>query len=210
MNDAPERRSSSDDTREHILAAAALVFGERGFAGGTTDAIAKSAGVSQAYVVRLFGSKQELFLAVIERAYARITDTFRDGIAHFDGTEDIVSRTDALGEAYVTLIKDRGILLSLMHAFTLGHDAHVGPVVRQRFLEIYRVVRDEAGVDADTATRFMASGMFINTLMALRIADVVDAEPDARELLTCVWGDSTEAVVALTANAPTAPESVRR
>ncbi len=56
-------RLTSDQRRESILEAATVVFGERGYHGATTDAIASAAGISQAYVVRMFGSKEELFIA---------------------------------------------------------------------------------------------------------------------------------------------------
>ncbi|MBN8883980.1 MAG: helix-turn-helix transcriptional regulator, partial [Salana multivorans] len=43
------------ERRELVLSAAAEVFGERGYVGATTDAVARAAGVSQPYVVRMFG-----------------------------------------------------------------------------------------------------------------------------------------------------------
>jgi hypothetical protein len=49
-----------------------------------------------------------------------------------------------LGRAYVDLIEDRGILMSLMQGFLQGHDKAIGPVARAGFLEIYRLLRDEA------------------------------------------------------------------
>ena len=76
-------RLSSDDRREQILDAATAVFGERGYVGGTTDAIARAAGISQAYVVRMFGSKEDLFAEVCARAGQRVADAFRASIAQF-------------------------------------------------------------------------------------------------------------------------------
>lgn len=64
-----------------MLEAASLVFGERGYEGTTTDAVARAAGVSQAYIVRMFGSKQALFTEVAQRALARIEEAFRAAAA---------------------------------------------------------------------------------------------------------------------------------
>ena len=64
-----------------ILAAAAGVFGERGYIGATTDAVAKASGVSQPYVVRMFGTKAALFQAVLERSLDRLIAEFRTEIA---------------------------------------------------------------------------------------------------------------------------------
>ena len=48
---------SADDRRELVLAAATRAFARGGYAGTSTDAVAKEAGVSQPYVVRIFGTK---------------------------------------------------------------------------------------------------------------------------------------------------------
>lgn len=51
---------------------------------------------------------------------------------------------------------------------------------------MYRVVRDEAGLAVPDAMAFMAQGMLIDTLMAMRLQDMDD--PDARELTACGFG----------------------
>ena len=65
-------RSTAAERREHLLEVALVEFASRGFVGGSTERIAKAAGISQPYVFRLFGSKLQLFLAVLERAYEKI------------------------------------------------------------------------------------------------------------------------------------------
>ncbi len=207
---ATNERLTSEDRREQILDAATDVFGERGFSGGTTDAIAQAAGVSQAYVVRMFGSKQELFIAATLRSCGRIVDTFRDAIAHFPADASVEQRLDALGRAYIELIANRGILLTTMHAFALGHDPRIGPLIRERFLKIYRVARDEAGLGPEVASHFLATGMLINTGMAMRMPDIASENADARELLGCIWGDATDQAISLTSGAPILPETGRR
>src|SRR3954471_16140219 len=67
---APARMTGAA-RRDQILAAARRVFADKGFA-ATTDEVARAAGVSQPYVVRLFGSKRELFLAAYRQAAAEI------------------------------------------------------------------------------------------------------------------------------------------
>lgn len=59
----------SDDTRQRILQAAARLFAEKGYARTTTRALANAAGVNEVTLFRHFGSKQELFSAVVN-AYA--------------------------------------------------------------------------------------------------------------------------------------------
>src|SRR3954463_13204345 len=86
-------RMRSEDRRELILQAATASFGERGYVGTTTDAVAKAAGVSQPYVVRMFGTKEALFLEVLHRALDKLMAAFRsalaDGIAAGDSPQNI-------------------------------------------------------------------------------------------------------------------------
>src|SRR6195952_3096479 len=85
MSSAPveqvDRRMTAVERREAILDTASAVFGERGYFGATTDQVARAAGISQPYVVRMFGSKEALFLAVLENAKAALLDAFREGLA---------------------------------------------------------------------------------------------------------------------------------
>ncbi len=59
-------------TRVAILAAATTQFAAHGLGGARVDEIARGAGVNKALLYHYFGSKQALFLAVLEGAYANI------------------------------------------------------------------------------------------------------------------------------------------
>ena len=116
----PGRRLSSDERRAQISLAALTVFGSRGYEGATTDQVARAAGVSQPYVVRLFGTKENLFLATIEFALDRLLSAFRTALAASDdGGERPVGKR--IGEAYVDLIEVRGLHQTLAHALSLIH-----------------------------------------------------------------------------------------
>lgn len=60
------RRPGVSGTREAIAAAARRLFAEHGYDRTTLRAIARQARVDPALVVHFFGSKQRLFLAVVE------------------------------------------------------------------------------------------------------------------------------------------------
>jgi AcrR family transcriptional regulator len=64
------RRPGSSGTRQAIENAARRNFGELGYERTTIRAIAEEAGVDPALVVHFFGSKQQLFLAVIDLPFA--------------------------------------------------------------------------------------------------------------------------------------------
>jgi AcrR family transcriptional regulator len=60
------RRPSGSNTREAIVAAAAHQFAELGYPRTTLRGIAREAGVDTRLVTHYFGSKQELFVTVVE------------------------------------------------------------------------------------------------------------------------------------------------
>ncbi|CAN5202518.1 TetR family transcriptional regulator [soil metagenome] len=189
--DAPATRMKSGERRELILAAAAGVFGERGYQGATTDAVAKAAGVSQPYVVRMFGTKSALFQAVLERSLDKLINEFRLEIAEQGAGSDELQL--CIGRRYVELLADRGLLLSLMQAFMLGADPEIGPVARAGWMRVYRMLRDEAHFTPEQVTAFLEGGMMINTLVGLRMGVEYDSDPDVREMLTAAM--PTKAVV---------------
>lgn len=188
-------RLTAEGRRSQILEVATAVFGERGYAGTTTDAIARQAGISQAYVVRMFGSKEQLFTEVVERAAERVREVFRAEIARFDDDTSVQDKREALGTAYADLVADRGILLALLHAFGQGHDPAIGPLARECMLSTYRVVRDEAGLDPADASAFFAQGMLITVLMSMRMPDQFD-NPDSAEMLMYACGTKLDTILA--------------
>jgi AcrR family transcriptional regulator len=71
----PERRRQQ--TREHLLAAAAEVFAERGFHGASLDEVAAVAGFTKGAVYSNFKNKEDLFLALFKANYEREMQALR-------------------------------------------------------------------------------------------------------------------------------------
>lgn len=174
----PVKRLSSDERRLQILRAALAVFGARGYEGATTDEVARAAGVSQPYVVRLFGSKENLFLAAMEDAVARMLAGFRSALADDDGTP----APKRIGRAYVDLLEIRGLHQTLAYAYLMGSHPVIGPAARRGFASAWRFFRDELGIDADEARTFVAEGMLISTMIGLRLVDDYGSDPQITEL----------------------------
>jgi AcrR family transcriptional regulator len=189
----PIPRMASDERRELVLKAATEVFGQRGYAGTTTDQVAAAAGVSQPYVVRIFGTKEKLFLAVLQRALDVMMVAFRRALSE----EPELPIAQRMGRAYIDLLQDRGLLLSLMHGFVLGADPEIGRVARCGFLEVYKFLKAEAGLDSVEAAEFLAHGMLLNTLVGIRMTDEYDTNPDAREMLEGSLGAKLPLLLAL-------------
>ena len=70
------QRMSAAERREMVLEAAIAEFAVHGMAGTSTEDVARRAGISQPYLFRLFPTKKALFLALVERCYRRVEDTF--------------------------------------------------------------------------------------------------------------------------------------
>jgi TetR/AcrR family transcriptional regulator len=192
-------RMRSEDRRELILAAATSVFGERGYVGTTTDAVAKAAGVSQPYVVRMFGTKESLFLEVLERGLGKLLATFTSALNDTsplpEGVHDTVG--SRVGRAYADMLSDRGLLLSLMQSFLLGADPVIGPVARAGFIRVYRFLREEAGMTSEEADGFLAHGMMMNTMVGLRMAELyMDGDPCAIDMLDTAMPNKLDVLLA--------------
>ena len=186
---APAARMKAADRRELILAAATAVFGAKTYVGTTTDEVARAAGVSQPYVVRLFGTKEKLFIAVIERAYARLIDEFRRALPG-----DVEGRAERMGSAYTGLLAERGMLPVIANSTALGGEPEIGRVARAGFSEIWRFLRDEAGFSTDETREFMAMGMLINAIVGLRLTGDYGDEVSATEVFEACFPQALDKV----------------
>lgn len=168
-------------------------------------------GISQPYVVRMFGTKENLFLEAMDRAMGKLFVTFRAVISEYDAgrlTTEVAALEPSMddtrgghlaglmGRAYADLIQDRGILLLLMQSFVSGHEPVIGPRARDGFLALYELVRDEAGLGAQHASDFLAQGMLMNTLISLRMPELFDSSAVANDLLKCTMKTKLDVVLA--------------
>src|SRR5262245_43839307 len=123
-------RLTADERREQIVAAARAEFAEHGYQAATTDAIARRAGVSQPYVVRLFGSKRALFLAVADSCFQQLRDVFSAAAEGAPPGEKLT----AMGKAYRDLVGDREMLtLQLQFFAACAGDPSLRDIGHQHF-----------------------------------------------------------------------------
>jgi AcrR family transcriptional regulator len=175
----------ADQRQQQVLQAAVAAFAAGGYAGTTTDQVARLAGVSQPYVVRMFGGKQALFLAAHAQVIDRIEAAFRAAEAARDPTTEPLA---ALGRAYLELVADRDLLRVMQHGFMAGADPAFGPAVRTCLARIYRLVRDLTGATSEQARDFVANGLLINTLICVELPEHAADDPAAAELLEHTLG----------------------
>jgi len=68
----PERQRDAERTRAEILDVATREFSDRGYAGARVDEIAAKTSTTKRMIYYYFGSKEQLYVAVLERAYTGI------------------------------------------------------------------------------------------------------------------------------------------
>src|SRR5437588_9218246 len=120
------QRKSADERREAVLEAALEEFAARGLDGASTEAIAAKAGISQPYVFRLFGTKKELFMAVVTRCFRETLEVFQQAAEGKRGEAAL----EAMGRVYMDLLADSVRLRGQMQAYAATDDPEVREVVR--------------------------------------------------------------------------------
>ncbi len=176
-------RMKGSERREVILDAATRAFAQGGFTGTTTDAVAREAGVSQPYVVRMFGTKLELFVAAFERACERVREVFEQVVeAGFDPASE--ADRDRLGAAYAALLADEDLLRLMMHGFADGSVPEIGAAGREQMGAIFATLR-RTGWPDEAVRDFIAHGMLLNVLLSIRGLDDRDDLGPLSALVRC-------------------------
>ena len=189
MNPAPQTRMAADERRDLVLAAATRAFARSGYAGTSTDAVAKEAGVSQPYVVRIFGSKLDLFLEVFARATGRIGEAFAEVLAEGDFDPTSEEDRDRLGLAYAELLADRDFLLVMMHGFTASGIPEIGSAARAGMGNIFEILRGGGGTDEEIRD-FIAQGMLLNVMIAMQAPEHAHENDPLAALTQCAFGET--------------------
>jgi AcrR family transcriptional regulator len=162
----PRTLSTAGARRETVLETAATSFARRGLLGTPTTEVAKAAGISQAYLFRLFPTKTDLAVAVMQRCHERIASAFEEAAqtALRDGADPL----DAMGEAYRELLRDRDQLLLQLHGFAAAAgDPALRDTMRAGFRRLYDVVAEYSGAGEEEISSFFASGMLLNVMAAM-------------------------------------------
>ena len=164
---SPRVLSTADERREEILRAAMKVMGTRGLYGTPTLEIAHAAGLSQAYLFRLFPTKLGLFLAVVERSFQQIHDDLeRAGRGAPAAGEPALM---AMAAAYTALVEDPGILLVQLQAQAAAGEPEVRDALRRGFAGLLGMTERVSGASPRRIQQFFARGMLCNVSAAMQI-----------------------------------------
>ena len=168
---APKRKSA-DERREAVLDAALEEFAARGLDGASTEAIAAKAGISQPYVFRLFGTKKDLFVAVVNRCFRETLGLFQRAAEGKRGAEAL----EAMGNAYVNeLLPDRTRLQGQMQAYAACEDPEIRKVVRNGYGDLVAYVERVTDLPPEDVGRFFATGMLLNVIASMGLQNLEEA-----------------------------------
>jgi AcrR family transcriptional regulator len=183
-------RQTAEERREAVLAAAQQAFARGGLHGTSTEDIAESAGISQPYLFRLFGTKKRLFLATVERCMEDTLELFRSAAGERRGQEAL----EAMGRAYAEMVlDDRARLLIQMQAYAACDDPEVRETMRTGFGKLHLFVETVSGLPMDAVSQWFEKGMLLNVVAAMDLPDA--REPWARRLLDGAVSDNALASV---------------
>jgi AcrR family transcriptional regulator len=171
-------RKSAEERREAVLDAALEEFAAHGLSGASTEAIAAKAGISQPYVFRLFGTKRELFTAVVSRCFRETLELFQRAAEGKRGEAALA----AMGNAYIhELLPNRTRLRAQMQAYAACEDAEICEVVRDGYGDLVAYVERVSDLPPQEVARFFATGMLLNVIASMDLETA--KEPWAERLL---------------------------
>ena len=163
----PRVLSTAEERREDVLRAAMEVMSTRGLYGTPTLDIARAAGLSQAYLFRLFPTKLSLFLAVVERSFQQIQETLERAARAAGATGEPALM--AMAAAYTALLEDPGILLVQLQAQAAASEPEVRDALRRGFAGLLDMVERVSGASPQRVQQFFARGMLCNVSAALQL-----------------------------------------
>jgi AcrR family transcriptional regulator len=165
---ATQTRISSEERRKGVIAAATKEFGARGYAGTSTEAIARRVGVSQPYLFQLFDTKKDLFIAVVRSCFERTRSAFEASARGVRAeTDDSMAILKAMGHTYLDLLRDRDMLRLQLQAYAACDDPQIQAVVRKEWTALYDAVEEASGADATSLHAWFAEGMLLNVAAAI-------------------------------------------
>jgi AcrR family transcriptional regulator len=143
----PRIRPTRSEVRDRILDAASKVFAAEGFAGATIDAIGQAAGFTKGAVYSNFGSKDELFLALLDREFELRGEQIATAL---ESEDDVAAAAKALSRSVLDSVHSHADYYVLFVEYWLR--AVRDPELRERLIARRRAAAaDQADNFAESA-----------------------------------------------------------
>jgi AcrR family transcriptional regulator len=162
--------STSDVRRETVINSAIAVFGKGGYLGVPIAAVAKHAGISTAYVFKLFPRKEVLFVAALDRCFELIHSALAEG-AESSTDQTPEGLLFAMGGAYASLISTRDLLMLQVHAQSAADVPEIAMAFRKGLQRIVTFVKRRSAASDEAVQRFIAYGQLCHLITTMSLAD---------------------------------------
>jgi TetR/AcrR family transcriptional regulator, upper aerobic nicotinate degradation pathway regulator len=123
------REQAAQETRDAILKAATKIFAKNGFAGGRIDEISKAAKSYDRMIYYYFGSKEDLFIAVLEEMYKRFNEA--ETALELSADQPIESLTAVIAFMW-TFYQRNPEFITLLNDENLHRGKHISKSLRAR------------------------------------------------------------------------------
>ncbi len=168
MTPAAAQRLTADERRDAVIAAATVEFAASGYAGTSTQAIARRVGVSQPYLFQLYETKQDLFLATIRACFGETRAAFEEsGRAARDAGADSKGILAAMAHTYMGLLADRDKLRLQLQSYAACGDPAIQAVVHEEWTRLYETVTSISGANEIRIHQWFAEGMLLNVAASI-------------------------------------------
>jgi AcrR family transcriptional regulator len=172
--------STSDLRKPVVIASALSEFARGGFHGTTIAAVGRAAGISPAYVFKLFPSKEQLFVAALDDCFRQCLETFEAAAARAsDRSPDGI--LDEMGAAYADLIVDRSLIMIQVHAQSVADVPEIGASYRGGMASITRLVQSLSGADDESVQRMVAYGQLCHLIV---VAGLIELDEDWAKVIS--------------------------
>lgn len=116
------RERNSQKSREDILNAAEIEFAEKGIYGTRVDEIAKQANINKRMIYEYYGSKEELYKAVLVNVYSRLGN---QEIGVLSDKTDAVNAIRKLIKLYFKFLKENPSYVNLLQWENLNKGRYI-------------------------------------------------------------------------------------
>ncbi|GAA2057088.1 MULTISPECIES: TetR/AcrR family transcriptional regulator [Streptomyces] len=158
--------STAEHRRTIVVSSAIATFARHGFLGTRIADVAQHAGISPAYVSKLFSSKERLFVAALDLCYTRIVEALERGARQSEDPSP-TGLLLGMGGAYARLIEDRDLMMLQVHAQASTDRPAVAEAVRRGIGRVTDYVIARSGAGAADIQYFMAFGQLCHLLTSV-------------------------------------------
>ena len=172
------KRSTADVQRLRIISRAVSVFSHAGYHATPVSEVADAAGVSPAYVFRLFPGKVALFVAAVEHCYGRVRTAMVEGGESAGLQAGPQQVLEAMTAAYIELIRDRDLIMFQAQAQSACGVPEIRDAVRKGLAQVVTAVTELSHADPADVQRFLAYGQLCHLMLQLDLMDVDEGWAD--------------------------------